>query len=193
MKVGLFNLVQKNIFRKAVAVVCVALSILSMKAAAFELSSTEISEGGTLPLQSVFEGFGCHGGNHSPALNWSSAPANTQSFAVTAYDPDAPTGSGWWHWVVYDIPATVHSLEAGMGTASMLPSLGKQGRNDFGSYAFGGACPPVGDKPHHYIFTVYALKSASLNVPADASPALIGFMIHGATLAKATLTVRYSR
>jgi Raf kinase inhibitor-like YbhB/YbcL family protein len=172
-----------------------ALAGLAQAAAALSLTSPDIKPGSTLSNTFVFNGFGCSGENKSPALKWSGAPAGTKSFAVTLYDPDAPTGSGWWHWVVYNIPASTTELTAGAGAADGkgLPQGAAQGRTDFGTAAFGGACPPQGDKPHRYIFTVYALKSDKLDVPADASAALIGFMIHADQLAKATLTAKYGR
>lgn len=164
-------------------------------AQAMELHSRDLHADHPLAAAQVFEGFGCHGGNRSPQLAWSGAPAGTRSFVVTAYDPDAPTGSGWWHWVVYDLPAAATALPAGAGDASgtRLPDGALQGRNDFGSHAYGGACPPAGDAPHRYVFTVYALRTPKLDVPADASPAMIGFVVHGAMLDKASLTVRYGR
>ncbi len=161
----------------------------------FVLSSSEIKPGQTLSMAQVFNGFGCEGGNQSPALTWTPGPAGTRSYAVTMYDPDAPTGSGWWHWVVYNIPAEVTELATGAGDVSgaKLPQGAVQGRTDYGTPGFGGACPPVGDKPHRYIFTVYALKTEKLDVPADASAALIGYMIHANQLAKATLKAKYAR
>jgi hypothetical protein len=161
-------------------------------AAAFDLRSPDIAEGSTLTKAQVFSGFGCTGDNQSPALRWSGAPAGTKSFALTVYDPDAPTGSGWWHWIVYDIPASTKELPKGVKAAS-LPAGARQGRNDFGNGDFGGACPPVGDKPHRYIFTVFALKVDKLDVPADATAALIGYMLHANSLATATLKARYGR
>ncbi len=114
---------------------------------------------------------------------------------MTLYDPDAPTGSGWWHWLVYDIPATTTGLPAGAGTidGQGLPPGARQGRTDFGTTGFGGACPPVGDKPHRYIFTLYALKTDRLGVPADATAALIGFMLNANTLARASFQATYGR
>lgn len=168
-------------------------SALTMSASALELSSSDIAEAKVLASVHVFNGFGCVGGNRSPELTWVDVPAGTQSFAVTAYDPDAPTGSGWWHWVVYDIPSTTHALPTGAGVTTMPPSLGRQARTDFGIKAYGGACPPVGDKPHRYIFTVYALKTPKLEVPEDASPALIGFALRDQILARAAITTLYSR
>ena len=162
-------------------------------AGAFELKSTDIAEGATLTKAQVFAGFGCTGENVSPALQWSGAPAGTKSFALTAYDPDAPTGSGWWHWIVYDLPADTTGLARGIGKTAALPAGAHQGRNDFGSGDFGGACPPAGDKPHRYIFTIYALKVDRLDVQSDATAALIGFMINANRLGSASLTARYGR
>jgi Raf kinase inhibitor-like YbhB/YbcL family protein len=128
-------------------------------------------------------------------LKWSGAPKDTKSFAVTVYDPDAPTGSGWWHWVLFNLPSSVTELaeNAGDASGSALPVGAVQGRTDFGKGGFGGACPPVGDKPHRYIFTVYALKADKLDVPADATAALVGYMIHANQLAKASFTAKYGR
>lgn len=165
----------------------------SAHAAGFALASPELKPGQTLPPAQVFSGFGCEGGNLSPALAWHDAPAGTKSFAVTVYDPDAPTGSGWWHWVVYDIPADAAGLPAGAVVKAPLPAGAKQARNDYGSRDFGGACPPPGDKPHRYIFTVFALKVDKLEVPEDASPALVGFMLNANRLGKASFTARYGR
>ena len=168
---------------------------LAAQAAGFALSSPTIKPGSTLGEAQVFNGFGCSGKNISPALVWSGAPAGTKSYAVTVYDPDAPTGSGWWHWVVYNIPAGTHELpeNAGAADGKGLPAGAMQGHTDFGSAAFGGACPPPGDKPHRYIFTVYALKTDKLDVPADATAALVGFMIHANKIGEARFSARYGR
>ncbi|MCC6244380.1 MAG: YbhB/YbcL family Raf kinase inhibitor-like protein [Gemmatimonadaceae bacterium] len=148
-----------------------------------------------MSLTQVFNGFGCTGKNVSPSLTWTGAPAGTKSFAVTVYDPDAPTGSGWWHWMVYDIPATTTTLPAGVGTTgkAALPAGALQGMTDFGAKGWGGPCPPVGDKPHRYIFTVFALKTPKLDVPATATSALIGYNLNGNMLAKASFTALYGR
>jgi Raf kinase inhibitor-like YbhB/YbcL family protein len=164
-------------------------------AGGFKLSSPDINPHKLIPQRFEFNGFGCSGDNKSPALKWSGAPKGTKSFALTLYDPDAPTGSGWWHWVVVNIPADVHELPADAGAlnSTTLPKGAEQIRNDYGTTSFGGTCPPKGDKPHHYIFTVYALKTDKLEVPADATAALAGYMIHANMLAKATFTARYER
>ena len=163
--------------------------------ASFGVSLPSIAAGSRLPQAQVFNGFGCQGGNVSPAIQWHDAPLGTRSFAVTLYDPDAPTGSGWWHWLVYNIPVTVTALSEHAGDAGgkLLPAGAVQGRTDFGTTGFGGACPPVGDKPHRYIFTVYALKIERIDLPADASSAMIGAMLNGHQLGRVSVTARYSR
>lgn len=167
----------------------------SVSAADFTLTSTDVKAGGTLGTAQVFNSFGCTGQNLSPQLSWSGAPAGTQSYALTVYDPDAPTGSGWWHWVVVNIPASTTTLGTGAGSAEgkAMPAGSQQVRTDFGAPGFGGACPPVGDKPHRYIFTVYALKAAKLDIPADATAAYAGYNIMGNLLGKATFTATYGR
>ena len=164
-------------------------------AQAFALTSPDFAEGSTLPQRFEFKGFGCAGDNQSPALRWSGAPAGTQSFAVTAYDPDAPTGSGWWHWVVTNLPPQTTQLPANAGRADGqgLPAGAVQGRTDFGTVGYGGACPPVGDAPHRYRFTVHALKVPRLDLPADASAALVGYMLHMNRIASTTVEARYGR
>jgi Raf kinase inhibitor-like YbhB/YbcL family protein len=159
------------------------------------LRSPNFAEQATLPKEQVHHAMDAGGQNVSPELTWSGAPEGTKSFALTMYDPDAPTGSGWWHWVVYDIPASATSLPKGAGVAgnAQLPKGAKQGRTDFGSKEYGGAAPPPGHGPHRYIFTLYALKVDKLDVPDDASAAYIGFMIHFAKIAEAKLTAKYER
>lgn len=160
----------------------------------FTLHSQEIKAGATLSEEQVFNGFGCHGKNRSPALQWQSAPKGTQSYALTVYDPDAPTGSGWWHWVVFNIPATSQGLPATIpADGKGLPPGAVQSLTDFGQPGFGGACPPVGDKPHRYRFTLHALKVAKLDLPASSMPALVGFMIHANQLAETSFTAYYGR
>ena len=162
------------------------------RADGFRLTSPDIAEGKPLAEAQVFSGFGCTGGNTSPALSWSGAPAGTKSFVVTVYDPDAPTGSGWWHWVAFDLPASTSGLARGAGTAGGMPAGAVQARNDYGKAGFGGACPPPG-APHRYIFKVTALKVEKLGVDADASAALIGFMTNANALGSATITATYGR
>lgn len=164
------------------------------QAAEFRLTSTDIAEGRPMASQQVFKGFGCEGGNVSPQLAWSGAPAGTKSFAITAYDPDAPSGSGWWHWTIVNIPASTTVLPSGAGsTGGKLPPGAIQGRTDFGQTGFSGACPPVGDKPHRYQFTVWALKVDKLPIDENSSGALVGFMLNANALAKTKLTATYGR
>jgi Raf kinase inhibitor-like YbhB/YbcL family protein len=129
----------------------------------------------------------------SPALQWANAPTGTRSFAVTIYDPDAPTGSGWWHWMIYNIPATVTSLAAGAGNGRNAPSGSAEGPTDFGTKGYGGPCPPVGDKPHHYHITVFALKTDKINVPGNATSAFLGFNLNANKIATARITGLYGR
>jgi Raf kinase inhibitor-like YbhB/YbcL family protein len=179
--------------RALLSLAALAVATPALAAAPFALRSAEVKQGGNLGEQHVYDGFGCSGQNVSPQLSWSGAPAGTKSFVLMVHDPDAPTGSGWWHWVVYDIPATVTELPQGAGSGkAALPEGAKQGRTDFGSPGWGGPCPPPG-KPHRYVFTVFALKVDALEVPDGASPALIGFMTRANALASASLTARYGR
>jgi Raf kinase inhibitor-like YbhB/YbcL family protein len=181
--------------RLGVAALALTLAVGAAAAdGAFRLRSPTLTANGMLPNDQVYSGFGCSGKNISPALSWKGFPRGTKSFAVTVYDPDAPTGSGWWHWVVYNIPASVTELLVGAGDpGGSLPAGAVQGHTDFGTSGFGGACPPAGAKPHRYIFTVYALKSEKISVPDEASAAMVGLMIHANALAKASLTARYGR
>ncbi len=146
----------------------------------FTLESADVTDGGKLPPAMYSGRFGVPGGeDRSPALSWSGAPEGTQGYAVTCYDPDAPTGSGFWHWAVFNLPASVTSLPAGAGDPSgeRLPPGAIQLRNDGGSSGFVGAAPPAGHGPHRYVFVVHALDVATLDVPADATPAFLGFNI----------------
>lgn len=162
---------------------------------AFTLTSPDIAAGSTIAQVFEFDGFGCSGKNQSPVLRWSGAPEGTKSFAVNVYDPDAPTGSGFWHWYVIDIPTDVTELPADAGAkgGANLPKGARQIRNDYGIYAWGGVCPPPGDKPHRYIFTVHALSVERIEVPDDAPAALTGFMVNANTIAKASFTATYGR
>ncbi|HMI36469.1 MAG TPA: YbhB/YbcL family Raf kinase inhibitor-like protein [Steroidobacteraceae bacterium] len=169
---------------------------LTAVAAEFRLSSPDIAPGGTIASKFVYKGFGCSGENVSPALNWTGAPAGTRSFALLVHDADAPTGgAGWWHWLVYNIPAGATNLAQGAGTAdgAGLPTGSVQGRTDFGSPGWGGPCPPAGHGVHHYRFTLYALKTARLDVSEGASAALIGYMANANAIGKARLMGLFSR
>jgi hypothetical protein len=164
--------------------------------AQFRLTSPSFAPGGRLQDEQAFDSFGCTGKNVSPALAWSGAPKETKSFALLLHDPDAPTGgAGWWHWVVYDLPAGTSALAKGAGKAdgSALPQGAVSGVTDYGARGYGGPCPPEGDPPHRYVFTLYALKVAKLDVPADANASLIGFMANANAIGKASLTGMYGR
>lgn len=158
----------------------------------FNVSSQDVSEGVQLSQKNVFKGFGCAGKNMSPQISWSGAPAEAKSFVVTAYDPDAPTGSGWWHWVTFDIPANVDNLPANASVSGEMPDGAIQARSDFGTHSFGGACPPPGEV-HRYKFTVHALDVQTLGLDKNASPALIGFMTKSHSIASDTITAVYTR
>jgi Raf kinase inhibitor-like YbhB/YbcL family protein len=161
----------------------------------FTLTSPDLQPDAMMPKSFEFNGMGCSGDNKSPVLRWTGAPQGTKSFAVTAYDPDAPTGSGWWHWCVINIPGNVSELprDAGAEGDARLPKGASHVRIDYGVKAWGGPCPPPGDKPHHYVFTVYALKTDRIDVPPDATAALAGFMINANALGKASFTALYGR
>ena len=149
------------------------------------VTSDSITDGASIGLENVFTH--CGGKNTAPQLTWSGHPADTKSFAITCFDPDAPTGSGYWHWVAFDIPGSVTSLKAGEGNSD-TPAGGKGGSSDFGMTSYGGPCPPKNDIPHHYIFTVYALDVESIGADAKTTGATLNFMMRGHVLAKGTLT-----
>ena len=172
-----------------------ALSAMAMPALAaeFMLTSTEVKSGSPMGIAQAFTA--CKGKDISPALSWSGEPNGTQSFAVTMYDPDARAGVGWWHWTMFNIPATVHSLAAGAGSEGSrdLPAGARQGRNDFGLSQYSGPCPPVGDHAHHYEITVYAVKVAQLPLDNTASGAGVSSQLRANTLATAKIVGRYER
>ncbi|TDC21374.1 YbhB/YbcL family Raf kinase inhibitor-like protein [Streptomyces sp. 8K308] len=161
------------------------------EAASFTVTSTTVADGAAWPPEQFSGIFGVPGGKDlSPQLSWSGAPEGTKSYAVTVYDPDAPTGSGFWHWAVADIPATVTELPEGAGddTDSGLPEGAFQLPNDARAARFTGAAPPPGHGPHRYFIVVHALDVESIGVPADATPAVLGFTMAGHILGRAILT-----
>ena len=150
------------------------------------VESNDIAHGEMMSNAHVYNGFGLDGQDLSPHLRWSGFPAETRSFAVSCFDPDAPTASGFWHLMLVDVPASVTELPTGAasGDLSGLPAGSFCVRNDFGSKGYGGAAPPAGDPPHRYHFAVHALDVESLGIDSDASPAFAGFNIRFHALAR---------
>ena len=159
----------------------------------FTLSSTDL--GGQATVNEEFNGFGCTGNNQSPQLSWKNPPEGTQSFAITMYDPDAPTGSGWWHWLVFDIASNTSELPSGAGNAelNLTPEGAIQSITDYGLKGDGGPCPPEGHGLHQYIITVHALKTDKLGLTEDTNPAVVGYYLWNNTLAKASIVAYYQR
>lgn len=157
----------------------------------FALDIKVAGRDGYLQKEHVFKGFGCSGGNKSPEIRISGIPKEAKSLALTVYDPDAPTGAGWWHWLVVNLPVSKTSL--GLGDAGLAKVGGVQTINSFGTQAYGGPCPPQGAKPHRYVFTVFALKVAKLEVKPTTQPNHVGFMLNANSLAKASSTLLYGR
>lgn len=157
---------------------------LGAQAADFKVSTTSQKDG-RFPQAQFANAMGCTGDNLSPQIAWSGAPAGTKSFVVTVYDPDAPTGSGWWHWVVANIPANVSELKEG----AALPAGAVSVRGDNGMPGYAGICPPAG-QTHNYVVTVHALKVEKLDLPPTATPAMLGFMVLGTGLGKASITIK---
>lgn len=168
-------------------------SLAFIQAQTFTLKSNDI--GGQLTTKQVFNGFGCTGENISPQLSWENAPEGTKSFAVTVYDPDAPTGSGWWHWVIFDIPSSTNELVSNAGNleVNLAPKSAIQSLTNFGKSGFGGACPPKGHGLHQYVFTVHALKTDKLGLNAETNPAIVGYYLNNNTIAKASISAYYQR
>jgi Raf kinase inhibitor-like YbhB/YbcL family protein len=199
----------------AATIVGIVLTQGSAMGADFVLTSPDLTEGGAIKAAQVLNGAGCTGENMSPALSWSGAPAGAKSFALTmydtggppgwlhwaknlalaVYDPDATTRSGWLHWVIVNISANVRSLpkDAGNIRAGLAPAGSIQGRTSFGTLGWGGPCPPQGDKPHHYVFTLFALDLDKLPVDENTSATSVGFNLHHHMIGKATLTGTYGR
>lgn len=162
----------------------------------FALSSPDSKLAAKVPEEYTANVFGCTGGNMSPALQWSGPPAGTKSFVLTLFDPDEHGDpSGWWHWVVYNLPANATSLPKGAGAehSTVLPPGTMQGRTDLGNDAYHGPCPDKGDPPHRYTFTIYALGVEKLDVPADSSGAMVVSTAKDHLLGKAVFIAHYSR
>src|SRR5271154_880086 len=182
---------KEDVMRKmALGVMVAAFGVLSMSVASAQnmtVTSSEVSDGSTIKDAQVANVFGCKGGNISPSLSWSGAPSGTKSFVITNFDPDAPTGSGFWHWVVFNIPAGTTSIpkNAGDVKAKLMPEGAIQSRNDVGTDGWIGPCPPADGTRHRYIFTVFAVDEEKLQYAKDhnVSAALVGFELHFHTLA----------
>jgi Raf kinase inhibitor-like YbhB/YbcL family protein len=164
-----------------------------VNAQTFTLKSNDL--GGQATEKQVFNSFGCNGENLSPQLFWENSPNGTKSYAVTIFDESAPTGSGWWHWLIFDIPTFVKELKSGTGNLSINKSpIGSiQSITDFKSQGYGGPCPPVGSGFHKYVITIYALKIEKLGLDATANPALVGFMLEQNVIQKSSLIFYYKR
>ena len=158
----------------------------------FTVTSDDVAHGELMSNNHVYNSFGMSGENISPQLSWSGFPAATQSFAVTIFDPDAPTGSGFWHWLVIDLPATTTSLPSGAGAGDLsLPDGAFHVRNDYMSKDFGGAAPPQGDPPHRYVIAVHAVDTGKLGIDSDVSPAVAGFNLRFHTIGRGLLIPVY--
>lgn len=173
---------------KLVALITLTVIASMSSAQEFTLTSDTLKAGERMPMEHVYSG--CGGENISPALSWSGAPEGTKSFALMVYDPDAPTGSGWWHWVVFNIPADQNSLPAGAGEPKngLIPEA-TQVRNDYGTPGYGGACPPKGHGDHRYQFRLVALGVEELPLDETATPAKVGFNVNANKLGEAELEV----
>ncbi len=174
-------------------VLALSLSSIFYSQNTFTLMSKDL--GGQTTKTQEFNGFGCSGENTSPQLSWINAPEGTKSFAITMYDPDAPTGSGWWHWLVFDIPANINELVSNAGNIklNLAPKGSIQSVTDYGSKGFGGPCPPKGHGWHKYEITVYALKTDKLGLDENTNAAVVGYYLSNNTLAKATIVSYYKR
>ena len=161
----------------------------------FEVQSNDVADGEMLPMPQVSGIFGAGGEDVSPHLAWTGAPEDTKSYVVTCFDPDAPTGSGFWHWIVYDIPAEISELSTGAGSqdGALLPEGSKQLKNDAGLYGYLGSAPPSGHGLHRYIFAVHALSVDALPINEEVSAAICGFNMFGTTLARGVITPVYEQ
>jgi len=159
----------------------------------FTLESNTL--GGNATTLEEFNGFGCTGENTSPQLSWSNAPEGTKSFAITMYDPDAPTGSGWWHWVVFDIPTDINEVlkNAGNTESGLMPAEAIQSITNYGTHGYGGPCPPESHGIHQYVITVHALKVEKLGLEKNTNPAVVGYYLWNNTIAKTSIVTYYER
>jgi len=178
-------------FKKLVILSCIVLFNSTLFGEGLTLKSDDMV--GQISINQVFNGFGCSGKNISPQLSWSNVPKGTKSFAITMHDPDAPTGSGWWHWVVFNIPKETKKISTNASRLGVLPTGTVQSKTDFGKSEFGGACPPKGSKAHSYITTIHALDVDKLDLDKNANPALVGYMINSHTIEKSSIVAYYKR
>ncbi len=180
--------------RGLLALAVCAMASSAASAQTFTLTSPDLATGGAMAEAQAFDGLSCRGGNVSPALEWSGPPKAAKSFALTVDDPDAPVAGGFWHWVVFDIPRSAKGLAGGAGDPRLVAPMGAvQIRNDYGSRGYGGPCPPPGDPPHRYRFTLYALDTPTLGVAADATVAAARALLQRHTLARAVIVGIYGR
>jgi len=169
---------------------------VASQASDFGLTSPESRLVASVPEKYTAKAFGCSGGNVSPALSWHGAPAGTKSFVLTLFDPDErSTPSGWWHWVLYDLPPSTDHLSEGAGALSgkALPAGAQQGRSDLGEDAYHGPCPAAGDPPHRYVFTLYALDVAKLPVTPESSGGMVTSVVQDHLLGKTVFVAHYGR
>jgi len=178
---------------KLIIGVVLLVSVQAFSQQTFTLSSKDL--GGQAVKKQEFNGFGCTGSNESPQLSWKNAPKETKSFAITMYDPDAPTGSGWWHWLVFDIPANTNELKANAGNLKLdlAPKGAIQSITDYGTKGYGGPCPPEKHGFHQYIITIYALKTEKLGLDENTNAAIVGYYLGNNTIAKASIVAYYKR
>lgn len=174
-------------FKTIIASAALALSALAANAEDFNIQSPDIANGGTFAAAQFWNNFGCTGENVRPSFTWSGAPEGTKSFAITLYDKDAPTGSGFWHWVVYNIPGSATGIDG-----KSLPAGAIANNTDVGTPDYAGPCPPEGTK-HNYVYTLHALKTEKIEIPAGATAPLAGFFIYNNTIATTTLSAAASR
>ncbi len=187
----------KKIFTLSIAIFFVSCSVSNAQVSSgidFRFSSSDITPKSIIVDEFVYKGFGCEGKNLSPQISWQAVPAKTKSLALTIFDADAPTGSGWWHWLIFNIPTKYNELKQGFSSNSFNLVDGiNQSRNDYSEYGYGGPCPPKGDKKHRYIFTLYALDIEKIDVKQDASPALVSFLIRQHIIRKSSFEAFYQR
>jgi len=178
---------------RSISILAILFSGLLFAQETFTLKSNDL--GGQATMTQEFNGFGCTGENTSPQLSWENAPEGTKSFAITMYDPDAPTGSGWWHWVVFDIPESVTELVANAGNIDLklAPKGAIQSITDYGAKGYGGPCPPEGHGLHQYIITVHALKTDKLGLNENTNAAVVGYYLWLNTIEKASIVFYYQR